>query len=48
MPKTHCRQRLILNLSAQLDSDTLSVNETTGREAAPESLKFGQAFPRIL
>ena len=25
-----------------------SVNETTDREAAPESLQFGRAFPRIL
>ena len=32
----------------QPDSDTPSVNETTNREAAPESMQFGRAFPRIL
>ena len=48
MPQAHRRPRLILNLSAQPDSNTLSVNETTDREAAPESLQFGRAFPRIL
>ena len=48
MHQTHHRLRLILNLSAQPDSNTLSVNETTDREAAPESLQFGWAFPRIL
>ena len=42
------RLRLILNLSTQPDSDTLSVNETTNREAVPESLHFGRAFPCIL
>ena len=48
VPQAHCRPRLILNLSAQPDSDTLSFNETTNREAAPELLQFGRAFPRIL
>ena len=48
VPQAHRRPRLILNLSAQPDSNTLSVNETTDREAAPESLQFGRAFPRIL
>ena len=37
-PQAHRRLRLILNLSAQPDSDTPSVNETTNREAVPESL----------
>ena len=32
----------------QPDSDTPSVNDTTDREAAPELLQFGWAFPRIL
>ena len=48
MPRAHHRPRLILNLLEQPDSDTPSVNDTTDREAAPESLKFGMASPRIL
>ena len=48
VPQSHCRLRLILDLSAQPDSDTPSVNETTYREALPESLQFGWAFPCIL
>ena len=48
VPQAHHRPRLILNLSAHPGSDTLSVNETTDREAAPESLQFGRAFPHIL
>ena len=48
MTQAHCRPRLILNLLAQLDSDTSSVNKTTDREASPESLQFGRAFPHIL
>ena len=48
MPHAHCCPRLILNLSAQPDSDTPSVNETTNRESAPELLQFGRTFPRIL
>ena len=48
VPQAHRCPRLILNLSAQPDSNTLSVNETTDREAAPELLQFGRAFPRIL
>ena len=48
VPQAHRRPRLILNLLAQPDSNTLSVNETTDREAAPESLQIGQASPRIL
>ena len=45
MPQAHCRPRQILNLSAQPDSNTLSVNETTYREAASESLQFGWVLP---
>ena len=37
-PQAHRRLHLILNLSAQPDSDTPSVNETTDREAVLESL----------
>ena len=48
VPQTHRCPRLIFNLSAQPDSNTLSVNETTNREAAPESLQFGRSFPHIL
>ena len=48
VPQTHCRSRQILNLLAQPDSDNLSVNETTNREAAPESLQLGWSFPPIL
>ena len=48
VPQAHRRLCLILNLSAQPDSNTLSVNETTDREATLESLQFGWAFPRIL
>ena len=36
--QAHRRPRLILNLMTHLDSDTLSVNETTDRNSAPESL----------
>ena len=45
VPQSYCRPHLILNLSAQPDSDTLSANGSTDREAAPESLQFGRAFP---
>ena len=45
VPQAHRRLRLILNLLAQPDSDTLSVNDTTDREAAPELLQFSRAFP---
>ena len=38
VPQTHCLLHLVLNLLAQSDSGTPSVNETTNREAAPESL----------
>ena len=34
VPQAHRRLHLILNLLAQMDSDTPSVNETTDREAA--------------
>ena len=48
VPQAHCSPRLILNLSAQPDSDTPSFNKTTNREAALESLQFSWSFPRIL
>ena len=48
VPQAHCRLRLILNLLSHPESDTSSVNETTDREAALESLQFGRAFPCIL
>ena len=40
--------RLILNLSAPPDKETPSVNNTTDREIAPESVQFGRDFPGIL
>ena len=33
---------------AQPDKETPSVNNTTDREIAPESMQFGRDFPRIL
>ena len=48
VPQAHRCPRLILDLLEQLDSDTLSVNETTDREAAPDSLHFSRALPRKL
>ena len=48
MPQAnHCPQ-LILNLSEKPDSDTPSVNDTTDREATPESLQFRRVLSRIL
>ena len=48
VPYEHQRLRLILNLSAQPDEGTPSVNNTMDREITPESIKFERAFPRIL
>ena len=48
VPQAHRRPRLVFNLSAQTDSEIPSTNETTDKEAAPKSLQFGWAFPRIL
>ena len=39
--------RLILNLLAQTNKGTPSVNNTTDWEIALESTKFGRDFPRI-
>ena len=47
-PKAHLCPRLTLNLSKKRDVGTPSVNNTTTRDAAPESLQFGRAFSRIL
>ena len=47
-PQAQLRPRLILNLSAAPNKETPSVNATTDREIAPESMQFGRAFPRIL
>ena len=46
--KEHHRPLIILNLLAQRDEGTPSVNETTVREIAPDSIQFRRAFPRIL
>ena len=48
VPQSHRRPCLVLNLSMQPYSDTIGVNETTNREAAPDLLQFGWAFSRIL
>ena len=48
LPQKQRRPRLILNLSAQPNKETPSVNGITDREIAPESMQFGRAFPRIL
>ena len=48
VPQAQLRQRLILNLEALSDKETPSVNDTTDREIAPESMQFERAFPRIL
>ena len=48
VPRSQLQPRLILNLLAPPDKDTPSVKDTTDREIAPESMKFGRAFPRIL
>ena len=41
LPHSHRQQRLILNLSAQPDRVTSSVNDTTDKDIAPESMQFG-------
>ena len=48
VPQAQLQLRLILNLSAQPDKITPSINDTIDREISPESMQFGQAFPRIL
>ena len=48
VPQAHRRPRLILYLLAHPESDTLSFNETTNKDAALKSLQFGRSFPRIL
>ena len=48
VPQAHLHPRLILNLPAKSGVGTPSVNSTTNREAAPESLQFGRASPYIL
>ena len=48
VPQEHRRPRLILNLLAQPNKGMQSVNDTTVREIAPESMQFGCAFSHIL
>ena len=48
VPQAQHQPCLILNLSAPPDKETPSVNDTTDREIAPESIQFGRAFQRIL
>ena len=47
-PQNHRWPRLILNLLAQPDEETPSVNDTMVREVAPELMEFGHTLPRIL
>ena len=47
VPQENRRMRLILNLWAQPDEVRPSVNNTTDREVAPESMTSGRAFPCI-
>ena len=48
VPQAQRRLRLILNLLAPLDNENPSVNNTTDREIAPESMQLWRAFPCIL
>ena len=48
VPQAHFRLRLILNLLAKPDKGMPSVNNTTGREVAPELIQFGRVSPCIL
>ena len=48
VPQTHFCPRLIRKLLGKLDDSMPSVNNTTGREVALESLQFGKYFPRTL
>ena len=45
IPQTQRSPRLILNLSAQLNKDTPSVNDTTVREIYRQSMQFGRELP---
>ena len=48
VPQAQRQPRLILNWSAPPEKETPSVNDTTDREIAPESMQFRRALPRIL
>ena len=48
VPQAQFQTRLILNLPEKPDEGTPSVNDTTDREFASESMKFGRASPHIL
>ena len=48
VPQSQRHPRLILNLSAPSEKEDPSVDDTTYREIAPESMQFQRAFPRIL
>ena len=48
VPQEHCRMCLILKLLAQLYEGTSSVNTTTDREVALESMQVVRAFPHII
>ena len=48
VPQEHRRLQIILTLLEKINEGTTSVNETTVRESALESMQFGSASPRIL
>ena len=48
VPKEYRRTRLIINMLAQPEERTPTVNETTVREIAPELMQFVRAFLHIL
>ena len=48
VPQSQRQPQLILNLSGPPNKETPSVNDTTDREIAPESMRFGRSSPRIL
>ena len=45
VPQAHRRPHLILNLSKKIDKVAPSVNNTTSKEVAPESMQFRRALP---
>ena len=48
LPQAHLRPRLILNLLAQPNKVTPSVNDITYSGISPESIQFRMSFLRIL
>ena len=48
VPQAQRRPFLILNLLAQPNTESTSVNITVDRDITPESMQFGKALPRII